>query len=67
MKTQITNQDIELILVALQFFETNIASKKAKQDILSLKYRLLGYDDVPRHEKDLGEIVEEISKKKEEK
>lgn len=49
MKAQITNQDIELILLALQYFETGIASKKARQDVISLKYRLLGYNDVPKH------------------
>ncbi len=50
MKTQ--------IIVALQFFETNMVSKEAKQDVLSLKYRLLGYNDVPRHKNDLEEIIE---------
>lgn len=64
MKTQITNQDVELILLALQFFETGIASQKAKQDVISLKYRLLGYDDVPRHNKDFHEIVGEIMESK---
>lgn len=67
MTTQITNQDIELILLALQYFEANMASNKAKQDVISLKYRLLGYDDVPRHKEDLGEIVGKIMSVEEEK
>lgn len=44
-----------------------MASNKAKQDVISLKYRLLGYDDVPRHKEDLGEIVGKIMSVEEEK